>query len=279
MNAATRPLRATGAVPPAEALAVRPPRAMEGAGLVRLWHRMCRAQKAGRLGRARAQLIRRVIHIRYGCHISPESRPSGWINLPHPVAIVVGHGVDQEAGRDGEHRRQHGPQREGAPPDQRQPPVGSRQDGEEPYGSALPEPLHGSVPARERSAVPVGEQRGRDRHPARDLHLPRSHRVAELLAGEPPGRLDLGPVDVDLPRLRVGDEPQHQAGRQRPRLVAEVGHLPHRDADLLQHLAPYGVLERLAGLAEAIDAICLNQLDNEEREHQVKLISESQSPC
>ena len=28
-----------------------------------------------------------------------------------------------------------------------------------------------------------------------------------------------------------------------------------------------------------IDAICLNQLDNEEREHQVKLISESQSPC
>jgi serine O-acetyltransferase len=67
---------------------------MEGAGLVRLWHRMVRAQRGGRLGRARAQLLRRFIHIRYGCHISAESRPLGWVNLPHPVAIVIGHGVE-----------------------------------------------------------------------------------------------------------------------------------------------------------------------------------------
>ena len=72
MNAATRPLRATSGQPK-PCSAARPPRAMEGAGLVRLWQRMCRAQQGGRFGGARAQLIRRIIHIRYGCHISPES--------------------------------------------------------------------------------------------------------------------------------------------------------------------------------------------------------------
>lgn len=68
-------------------------RAQEGRGLVRLWLGMCRAHRRGRLGRAWAQLIRRYIHLRYACHISPESRPEGWINLPHPVGVVVGHGV------------------------------------------------------------------------------------------------------------------------------------------------------------------------------------------
>ena len=46
-------------------------------------------------------------------------------------------------------------------------------------------------------------------------------------------------------------EADHQARRQRPRLVAEVGHVAHGDADLLQHLAAYGVLERLPRLDEA----------------------------
>ena len=46
-------------------------------------------------------------------------------------------------------------------------------------------------------------------------------------------------------------KPEHQAGGQRPRLVAEVGHLADRDAGLLGDLAAYGVLEGLARLAEA----------------------------
>ena len=77
-------------------MAVKPQqgRAQEGRGLVRLWLGMCRAHRRGRLGRAWAQLIRRYIHLRYACHISPESRPEGWINLPHPVGVVVGHGVE-----------------------------------------------------------------------------------------------------------------------------------------------------------------------------------------
>ncbi|MGO4165883.1 serine O-acetyltransferase [Novosphingobium sp. YAF33] len=69
-------------------------RAMEGAGLVSLWRRMCRLYPRGRIGRAMATVIRRYIHWRYACHISPLSRPAGWINLPHPVGIVVGHDVE-----------------------------------------------------------------------------------------------------------------------------------------------------------------------------------------
>lgn len=69
-------------------------RIREGRGLLRLWHMMCRAHRRGKIGRICAQVIRRYIHLRYACHISPQSRPAGWINLPHPVGIVVGHGVE-----------------------------------------------------------------------------------------------------------------------------------------------------------------------------------------
>ena len=50
---------------------------------------------------------------------------------------------------------------------------------------------------------------------------------------------------------RAADEAEHQAGRQRPGLVAEVLDLAHHDAGLLEHLAAYGVLEGLPRLAEA----------------------------
>lgn len=69
-------------------------RAMEGAGLVSLWQRMCRLHRRGGVSRALANVIRRYIHWRYACHISPLSRPAGWINLPHPVGIVIGHNVE-----------------------------------------------------------------------------------------------------------------------------------------------------------------------------------------
>ena len=46
-------------------------------------------------------------------------------------------------------------------------------------------------------------------------------------------------------------EAQHQARRQRPGLVAEVGHLADDDAGLLGDLAADGVLERLPRLQEA----------------------------
>lgn len=69
-------------------------RIREGRGLLRLWLHMCRAHGWGRAGRAWAHLVRRYIHLRYGCHLSPQSRPADWINLPHPLGIVVGHGVE-----------------------------------------------------------------------------------------------------------------------------------------------------------------------------------------
>ena len=59
------------------------------------------------------------------------------------------------------------------------------------------------------------------------------------------------PSTVDLVDDGAAEEAQHQAGRQRPRLVAEVGHLADHDAGLLGDLAAYGVLERLARLEEA----------------------------
>ncbi len=46
-------------------------------------------------------------------------------------------------------------------------------------------------------------------------------------------------------------EADHQAGRQRPGLAAEVGHLADPHARLLLDLATHGVLHRLAGLHEA----------------------------
>ena len=67
--------------------------AREGRGLVRAWLHMCAAYRKGKIGRAWARLVRVYIHLRYACHISPESRPEGWMNLPHPLGIVVGHGV------------------------------------------------------------------------------------------------------------------------------------------------------------------------------------------
>jgi serine O-acetyltransferase len=69
-------------------------RAIEGAGLVSLWQRMCHLHARGGMSRVMATTIRRYIHWRYACHISPLSRPAGWINLPHPVGIVVGHNVE-----------------------------------------------------------------------------------------------------------------------------------------------------------------------------------------
>ena len=65
------------------------------------------------------------------------------------------------------------------------------------------------------------------------------------------GVLDLVAVDLDLGGLGAGDEAEHQAGRERPGLVAEVLHLADPDPDLLGDLTAYGVLERLARLAEA----------------------------
>ena len=56
-------------------------------------------------------------------------------------------------------------------------------------------------------------------------------------------------VDLDLVGRRPAEEAEHQAGGQRPRLVAEVGHLADHHAGLLGDLAAYGVLERLARLA------------------------------
>ena len=57
-------------------------------------------------------------------------------------------------------------------------------------------------------------------------------------------------TSISVSTARAG-EADHQAGRQRPRLAAEVGHLPHLDAGLLLDLAAYGVLHRLARLDEA----------------------------
>ena len=49
---------------------------------------------------------------------------------------------------------------------------------------------------------------------------------------------------------RAGGEAHHQARGKRPRLAAEVGHLPHPDTGLLLDLAAHRVLHRLARLHE-----------------------------
>ena len=55
-------------------------------------------------------------------------------------------------------------------------------------------------------------------------------------------------ISVDSARA---EEAEHQAGRQRPGLVAEVGHVADEHPDLLGDLAAYGVLEGLPRLEEA----------------------------
>ena len=82
--------------------------------------------------------------------------------------------------------------------------------------------------------------------------LARSAAASKVGAGEPPGLARSRRRRRRCPWLtaRAG-EPEHQARRQRPRLVAEVGHLADQHADLLLDLAAHGVLEGLARLAEA----------------------------
>ena len=70
-------------------------------------------------------------------------------------------------------------------------------------------------------------------------------------AGVPPGLGDLTVVAVDLGRAGVRTETEHQTGRKRPRLAAEIGGRVDVDADLLVHLAADRGLQRLPRLDEA----------------------------
>ncbi|NEX45853.1 hypothetical protein G3572_06535 [Rhodobacter sp. ETT8] len=54
---------------------------------------MNRLYRRGGLSRKIARVIHHYIHFRYACHISPQATIEGWINLPHPLGITVGHGV------------------------------------------------------------------------------------------------------------------------------------------------------------------------------------------
>ena len=74
------------------------PGARAGKTLVWLWQRMHRLYMRGGLSKKVAHIIHYYIHFRYACHISPAAKIEGWVNLPHPLGITVGHGVTIEAG-------------------------------------------------------------------------------------------------------------------------------------------------------------------------------------
>src|SRR5215212_3012866 len=105
--------------------------------------------------------------------------------------------------------------------------------------------------AGQRPAVPVFDERPADRDTTGQHERPGGRLLLHVRAREPAGIVDLLPVHPHLAEGCASPESQHQAGRQRPRLVAEVGHLSDCDAGLLHHLSPDGVLKGLARLQEA----------------------------
>ncbi len=79
----------------------------------------------------------------------------------------------------------------------------------------------------------------------------RRRNVGKLIATEPLGVDDLGRVDLDLARLPVGGEPDHQAVRERPWLATPVTNVADLDADLFADLALDGTFQGLARFDEA----------------------------
>src|SRR5438270_3622038 len=102
------------------------------------------------------------------------------------------------------------------------------------------------------SAHPVGEPVADQ--PARDRIAPRHPETVVVdmahqpIALEPAGVRQLGVIDRDLARCRLGVEAEHDVGRERPGLRGMVVHRADLDRGLLAHLARDRVFEALARL-------------------------------
>lgn len=68
-------------------------RVQAGRRLVRLWTLMSCMYRRGGIWRKISRIIHHYIHFRYACDISPLATIEGWIDMPHPLGITVGHGV------------------------------------------------------------------------------------------------------------------------------------------------------------------------------------------
>src|SRR5436190_21027394 len=98
----------------------------------------------------------------------------------------------------------------------------------------------------------IGDRHGRRRAQAVGM-APQQH-ARDLLAVEPAAVVELGAVDHDLGRERLGVAADHQRGRERPGLRPEIGDAPADDAGLLAGFPPHRILDRLARLDEAREA-------------------------
>src|SRR5262245_40050473 len=82
---------------------------------------------------------------------------------------------------------------------------------------------------------------------------PQQH-ARDLFAVEPAGVVELGAIDDDLARKRLGMTADHQRGGKGPGLRGEIAHASANDAGLFARLPPHGIFDRLPGLDEPGEA-------------------------
>src|SRR6516162_3532630 len=92
----------------------------------------------------------------------------------------------------------------------------------------------------------VGDGHGRRRGQAVGM-TPQQH-ARDLLAVEPAGVVELGAIDDDLARKRLGMTADHQRGGKGPGLRGEIAHASANDASFFARFPPHGIFDRLPGL-------------------------------
>ena len=97
--------------------------------------------------------------------------------------------------------------------------------------------------------------RDRDRRRrAQAFGVPARQHACYFRLGKPPRVLKFRAVDDNFSGQGLGMAADHQRGRERPGLRAEIGHLAAEDAGFLAGFTPHRVLDRLARLEEAGEA-------------------------
>src|SRR5262245_11227606 len=98
----------------------------------------------------------------------------------------------------------------------------------------------------------VGDGHGRRRGQAVGM-TPQQH-ARDLFAVEPAGVVELGAIDDDLARERLGMTADHQRGGKGPGLRGEIAYASANDAGLFARFPPHGIFDRLPGLDESGEA-------------------------
>src|SRR6516164_1270781 len=76
----------------------------------------------------------------------------------------------------------------------------------------------------------------------------------DLLAVEPAGIVELGAIDDDVARKRLGMTADHQRSGEGPGLRGEIAYASANDAGFFARFPPHGVFDRLPGLDETGEA-------------------------